>query len=119
LMAAWGHGQPAHLGGHPTPGMWMIGGAQALVERSAPGVLANDFRACMNYTDAAAAAAEVTCPCTVVIGLGDRMTPPKAGRALAAALGHPRVVELAGSGHQMMTEDPRAVQRAIAATLNA
>ena len=49
----------------------------------------------------------------MVIGLGDKMTPPKGGRALAAALASATVVELADTGHQMMTENPRAVKRAI------
>jgi pimeloyl-ACP methyl ester carboxylesterase len=113
LMAAWGHAKPAHLGLNPTPGLWMIGGAQALVENGRPGVLASDFRACMAYRGAEAAAAATTCPATVVIGLGDKMTPPKGGRALAAALATATVVELADTGHQMMTENPRAVKRAI------
>ncbi len=91
----------------------MIGGARALVENSAPGVLATDFRACMSYDNAAAAAAAVTCPATVVIGLGDKMTPPKGGRALAAAIPGARVVELADTGHSMMIESPRAVRQAV------
>jgi pimeloyl-ACP methyl ester carboxylesterase len=123
LMASWGHAQPAHVGPNPTPGLWMLGGARALVERSAAGVLATDFRACMAYDGAADAAGRVTCPCTVVIGLGDKMTPPKAGRALAAALtphgnsGSRGVVELSGTGHSMMIENPRAVRKAIAAAI--
>jgi len=119
LMAAWGHAKPAHLGLNPTPGQWMIGGARALVENSRPGVLAADFDACMAYTGAEAAAGATTCPATVVIGRGDKMTPPKGGRAVAAALGTPAVIELADTGHQMMTENPRAVKRAILATIEA
>ncbi len=119
LMAAWGHGRPAHTGPNPTPGLWMTGGARALVENGRPGVLATDFRACMAYGRAEAAAAEVTCPATVVIGLGDKMTPPKGGRALAAALPSATVIELADTGHQMMTEHPTAVKRAILATVDA
>ena len=115
LMAAWGHGRAAHIAPNPTPGLWMAGGAMALVENGRPGVLATDFRACMAYGRAVDAAAEVTCPATVVIGLGDKMTPPKGGRALAAALPSPTVIELADTGHQMMTENPRAVKRAILA----
>ena len=65
---------------------------------------------------AAVAAAAVTCPATVVIGLGDKMTPPKGGRALAAAIPGVHVVELADTGHSMMTEDPRAVKKAIVET---
>ncbi len=119
LMAAWGHGRAAHAGPNPTPGLWMTGGARALVENGRPGVLATDFRACMAYERAEAAAAEVTCPTTVVIGLGDKMTPPKGGRALAAALSSATVIELADTGHQMMTEHPTAVKRAILETIDA
>ena len=117
LMAAWGHARPAHTAGNPTPGLWMLGGAIALVEQGRSGVLAADFRACMAYGRAEVAAADVTCPATVVIGLGDRMTPPKSGRALAAALPSATVIELADTGHQMMTENPSAVKRAILTTI--
>jgi pimeloyl-ACP methyl ester carboxylesterase len=113
LMASWGHDKPAHVGVNPTPGLWMLGGARALVENSTPGVLAADFGACVSYANAVNAAAAVSCPATVVIGLGDKMTPPKGGRALASALGSVRVIELAGTGHSMMTENPRAVKQAI------
>jgi len=113
LMAAWGHGRPAHIGLNPTPGMWMIGGQRALVERSSPGALATDLHACVNYEGAGEAAALVQAPATVVIGHGDKMTPPKSGRALAALLGEVSIVELAGTGHDMMFENPRAVRNAI------
>jgi pimeloyl-ACP methyl ester carboxylesterase len=117
LMAAWGHGKPAHVGLNPTPGLWMLGGARALVESSRPGVLATDFRACMSYSGAEAAAGTVACPATVLIGADDRMTPPRGGRAIAAALPSATYVELPGTGHQMMTENPRAVRQAILDTV--
>ncbi len=113
LMSAWGHAKPAHTAPNPTPGLWMIGGAMALVENGRPGVLATDFRACVAFDRAVEAAAEVTCPATVVIGLGDKMTPAKGGRALAAALPSATVIELPGIGHQMMTEDPAAIKQTI------
>ena len=119
LMAAWGHAKPAHVGVNPTPGLWMTGGARALVENGRPGVLATDFRACMSYDRAEAAAADVTCPATVVIGDGDKMTPAKSGRAIAAALPSVEIVELVNTGHQMMTENPKAVKQAILHQLNA
>ncbi len=119
LMAAWGHAKPAHVGVNPTPGLWMTGGARALVENGRPGVLATDFRACMAYDRAEAAAADVTCPATVVIGAGDKMTPAKGGRAIAAALPFVDVVELPDTGHQMMTESPKAVKQAILHQLTA
>jgi pimeloyl-ACP methyl ester carboxylesterase len=117
LMAAWGHAKPAHVGVNPTPGLWMTGGARALVENGRPGVLSSDFRACMAYDRAEAAAAEVTCRATVVIGRGDKMTPPKSGRALAAALPAVNVVELESTGHTMMFEHPVGVKRAIRDTV--
>jgi pimeloyl-ACP methyl ester carboxylesterase len=113
LMAAWGHAKPAHFGVNPTPGLWMTGGARALVENGRPGVLSTDFRACMGYDRAEEAAAAVSCPATVLIGEDDKMTPAKSGRAVAAALGSPTVVELPATGHTMMTEHPDAVRRAI------
>lgn len=113
LMAAWGHAKPAHIGQNPTPGMWMTGGARALVERSDRGVLATDFRACAAYEGAIEAATATIAPSTVIIGRGDKMTPPKAGRALADALNDPTLIELDATGHSMMTEAPRAVRSAI------
>jgi pimeloyl-ACP methyl ester carboxylesterase len=118
LMTSWSHDRPAHIGRNPTPGMWMLGGARALVERSNPGVLATDFGACMSYANAPAAAASARCPTSVVIGLGDKMTPPKSGRILAAALSEATVVELPSTGHMMMTENPRAVRNAIVDTVH-
>ena len=118
LMASWGHDKLAHVGVNPTPGLWMLGGARALVENSTPGVLHADFGACVAYGNAAAAAAAVACPATVVIGMGDKMTPPRGGRALAASLRAARVVELAGAGHSMMSENPRAVKQAILASVS-
>ena len=117
LMAAWSLAKPAHVGLNPTPGLWMTGGARALVEVSRPGVLASDFRACMAYDRAGAAASEVACQATVVIGRGDKMTPPKSGRALATALPTANVVELDATGHMMMVEHPVGVKRAIRDTV--
>ena len=117
LMAAWGHAKPAHIGLNPTPGLWMLGGARALVENSKPGVLASDFAACVAYTGAPAAAGATMCPATVVIGSGDKMTPPKGGKAVASALTNVETIELADTGHSMMAENPRAVRAAILSTV--
>jgi pimeloyl-ACP methyl ester carboxylesterase len=117
LMASWGHDKPAHVGTNPTPGLWMLGGSRALVENSTPGVLATDFAACVAYQNASTAATAVSCPAAVVIGLGDKMTPPKGGRALATSIPSARIVELANTGHSMMTENPRAIKQAILETV--
>lgn len=105
LVVDWGHGGPAHLGGHPAPGLWMLGGGEKLLERSKPGVLHRDLAACAAYQDGPADAAAVSCPTLVVVAAEDRMTPPKAGRALAETIDGARVVALPRAGHMMMTED--------------
>lgn len=112
LMASWAHAKPAHIGLNPTPGLWMLGGARALVESSAPGALTTDFTACAQYEDAPAAANAVDCPVRVVVGLGDKMTPPRAAARLIAELPQDRltVSELADVGHMMMVENPRATR---------
>jgi pimeloyl-ACP methyl ester carboxylesterase len=112
LMAAWGHGKAAHIGLNPTPGLWMLGGARALVEMSEPGALTADFTACKDYADAEEAAAAVTCPVQLIVGAEDKMTPPKAAAALAGAMNQDLVSStvLAGVGHSMMLEDPRSVR---------
>jgi pimeloyl-ACP methyl ester carboxylesterase len=117
MMAKWSHAHPTHDGPEPSAHVRLIDEARALVERSAPGVLASDLRACIAYDHALAAAAAVSCPATVVIGLGDKMTPPEGGRALAAALPAARVVQLADTGHSMMAEHPVDVQQAILDTI--
>jgi pimeloyl-ACP methyl ester carboxylesterase len=109
LICAWGHGVSAHAGGHPAPGMWMIGGGQALLTRTLGDVLAADLQACADYEGALAAAAEVACPVTIIVGTADRMTPAAAARPLADAC-HAEVVELADIGHMMMIEAPQAVR---------
>lgn len=117
LMTAWSHAKPAHVGHHPTPGLWMLGGAQALVERSKPGVLASDFRACAAYGNATQAAAAVTVKSTVIIGDGDKMTSPEAGTKLARLLPDCTIAMLDDTGHMMMVESPRRVKQALLAAL--
>lgn len=119
LMAAWGHAKPAHIGLNPTPGMWMIGGQRALVERSPAGVLALDLRACATYTGAPEAAAAVTAPTTILMGSGDKMTPPRSTRRLAESIRDLDLIELADTGHDMMFENPRAVRSAIVSAVSA
>src|ERR1700761_2459029 len=83
MVSIWGLGHAAGLGGSLAPGLWMHGGAQRLLEKSGNGVLFNDLAACNAYQNAAAAAAGIKVPATVVVGERDMMTPAKAGKALA------------------------------------
>jgi pimeloyl-ACP methyl ester carboxylesterase len=116
LVAAWGHGGIGRMGGNPAPGLWLMEGARRLLEGAAPQVLATDLVACAGF-DAAEFAGRVRCPTLVLVGAEDRMTPPRAGEALAAAIAGARAVRLAGVGHMMMTERPDAVIDALATVL--
>jgi pimeloyl-ACP methyl ester carboxylesterase len=115
LMTAWGHDGPAQTVPNPTPGLSMVGGARALVERSRPGALAADFSACAAYDGAPGAAAALRCPVHLVIGLADKMTPARSARALAGAIPADRltVTEVPGSGHMLMTEASGVVRRVL------
>jgi pimeloyl-ACP methyl ester carboxylesterase len=121
LMTAWGFGTRSHVAGNPTPGMWMVGGGQALLERAHDGVIANDLKACNAYQAPDDLASRVQCKVTVLVGSDDRMTPPKAGAAVVAALNSAGVdvttVPLAGVGHTMMSEAPDQVREALMSAL--
>ncbi|WP_428119999.1 alpha/beta fold hydrolase [Candidatus Poriferisodalis sp.] len=116
LMTAWSHGNRAHVATNPTPGLWMLGGGLALLERADDGVIHADLSACATY-EAGDAASRVKCPVTVIVGSEDKMTPPRAAVPLIADFDNIDVVHLAGAGHMMMNEDPAAVRTALAAAL--
>jgi len=113
MLRIWGYGFRAGIGGSLAPGLWMLGGAERLLERARPGVLFTDLQACNAYGDGLAAAAKVAVPVTLVLGERDLMTPAKAGMELAAALPNARVVTLKGAGHMLMSERPDEVLAAV------
>lgn len=106
MVSIWGLGFKAELGGSLAPGLWMHGGAQAVLKHSEPGVLFRDLSACNAYANALAAAATVKVPTTLILGERDMMTPAKAGKALAAAIPHAKTVIVPGAGHMIMSERP-------------
>ena len=113
MIAIWGYGQRATLGGSETPGLWMLGGAERTLEHAAPGVIFADLFACDAYADGLTAAAKVTVPAVVILGSRDLMTPAKGGKALAAAVPNARVTVLEGAGHMLMSERPDEVLAAL------
>ena len=108
LMCDWAFGPRGQSGGNPHPGGWLQGTARALLRRGDPEALSIDLAACNAYAAGAEHAGAVRCPTLVVIGGLDRMTPPKAGKALAAAIPDARAEVIAGAGHMMMGEAPDA-----------
>ena len=113
LINGWSFAPQAQLGGNQQPGVWMLGNAMRLLERSRPGVLGVDLAACNRYAGGVAAAAQVRCPALAIIGARDIMAPPRAAQALVAALPHGRSLVLPETGHSLMTERPDAVLDAL------
>jgi pimeloyl-ACP methyl ester carboxylesterase len=112
LISGWVHTGVDRYGHHPQPGSWTRGITERLAERELTRSLGPDLAACSSY-GAAERAADVTAPTTVVIGMADVMTNPKAARVLVDALPVADVVELTGSGHNMVMDHPAAVRAAI------
>jgi pimeloyl-ACP methyl ester carboxylesterase len=113
LITGWSYSAGKRLGGNTVPGVWLMGNAMRLLERSAPGALHADLVACNAYAAGVDAAAKVRSPALVVVGGRDIMAPRKNALALIAALPEVRAVELPDCGHALMAEAPDAVLDAL------
>jgi pimeloyl-ACP methyl ester carboxylesterase len=113
MIALWGTGYRATIGGCAAPGLWMLGGAERLLERARRGVLFADLSACNDYRDGVAAAAKVGVAAAVVQGSRDLMTPLKSAKPLAEAIPNCRLTVLEGAGHMLMSERPDEVLSAL------
>jgi pimeloyl-ACP methyl ester carboxylesterase len=113
MLNDWGHAPKMKLGANPSPGMAMMGGNLRLLERSLPGVVYADLKACSDYRAGEAQLRAIACPVLVVAGSRDLLTPARAGMALAALFTGAKVAQLEGSGHAMMAEDPDGVLAAL------
>jgi pimeloyl-ACP methyl ester carboxylesterase len=113
MMTTWSHGQAAKMGGHPVPGLWMIGGSLALLARNAPGVLHTDLAGCAAWSSGPEAAARVRCPALVLMAASDIMTPPRSGAELARLIDGTRTVTLPDCGHMLVAEQPDATLDAL------
>jgi pimeloyl-ACP methyl ester carboxylesterase len=105
----WGFGPPQ---AERPPALALVNVGRRLLNDSAAGVLAADLAACDAWQGGDFGA--MRCPALVLVGSGDRMAPPKLGRALAEALpgAELRVVERVG--HMLQVEAPRTVALALA-----
>ena len=92
------------MGGHPAPGLWILGGGARLLERVRPGVLHRDLAACNDYGHGRESAAAVACPSLLVLGSDDLMTPARAGQKLADLIPDSKTATIPGAGHMMMIE---------------
>jgi pimeloyl-ACP methyl ester carboxylesterase len=117
LITSWSFSDAHQLGGNPLPGVWMTGSALRLMERTPPGVLHADLRACHEYTAGLSAAGTVRSPALLILGQRDQMAPSRNAQGLIAALRDKRVVTIPGCGHSLMTEAPDEVLDALRAFL--
>ena len=106
LITYWGLSAASQIGGHRSPGLWMNGGGQRLLERADDGVLAAGLAACAAFADGEALARAIEAETLLILGERDMMTPMKGGVALARAIPDARHVVLAGCGHTMLAERP-------------
>jgi pimeloyl-ACP methyl ester carboxylesterase len=113
MICDWGFGPAGHVGGHRSPGSWMLGHALRLLKEAAGRRLHTDLAACAAYRGGAEAAAKVQCPALVVAGALDRMTPASQGARLSGQIAGAELVTLPACGHMMMVEEPDATLDAL------
>jgi pimeloyl-ACP methyl ester carboxylesterase len=114
LINGWSFAPASQLsGGNRLPGVWMLGNAMRLMERTPDGVLATDLAACNAYANGVEAAKRVSCTTLVILAARDVMAPPRNAKALIDALADVRTVTLPDTGHSMMTERPDEVLDAL------
>ncbi len=114
MIVDWSFAPASHLGNNQkVPGTWLPGNGLALMRRMAKGVLHNDLAACKAYAGGLDAAARVAANAMVLVAAYDMMTPPKAAQAVLGALRNARAETIRDAGHNMMSEAPDAVLRAL------
>lgn len=106
MMTGWCFANAAKIGGNTAPGMWMTGGARALLGRSREHALAADLAACSSWSTASRSAAAIKSPTLFVLGDSDVMTPARKGQELAKRVAGAKCATLRGCGHMMMQEKP-------------
>jgi len=109
LINGWSYSAGKQLGGNTWPGVWLMGNALRLMERSPNGVLSTDLVACNTYMNGVEAAKVVRCPALVVLGARDIMAPAKSAAALISALPNAQTRTLPDTGHALMAEQPDQV----------
>ncbi len=105
-MLSWGFGEAYRFGCSHIPGQAPIGiGHRIMCDNP----LLTDLWACQHYRNGEQAARQITAPAQLILAQRDRMTPARAGRALAEQLLHRvRLTELEKVGHMLPIEAPGA-----------
>lgn len=86
--------------------------ARRRMVEAGPDRLHADLAACDAF-DVSRRLGEIDVPVLVVVGSGDRMTPPRQSEALCAGLRRARMETIDGAGHMVMQENPTALAAVI------
>lgn len=105
MMLQWGFGHKMHLGISPTPGMQPIAVGRQIMANNP---LAVDLQCCADYQGGDQAVASITCPAAMILAGQDKMTPAKAGKAVAEKL-NAHTIMLSDYGHMLPIEAPKKV----------
>jgi len=105
MMLQWGFGHQTQMGVSATPGMQPIAIGRQIM-RNNP--LATDLQCCADYSAGVDAAQLITAPSAMILADGDKMTPIKAGLAIAEQL-EAKLVVLRDYGHMLPIEAPKQV----------
>ncbi len=113
MLNIWGHAPQVKWNQSAIPGTSLLMAYKCLLEKSQPGVLANDLGACQTFTMEDAALKNIVTPTLIISGTRDMMTPPKAAALVAKQMSDTKWVTLEGVGHAMMQEAPGEVLDAL------
>jgi pimeloyl-ACP methyl ester carboxylesterase len=103
MLLQWGFGQKTHMGISAVPGMQPLAiGRQIMSENP----IEADLRACAAYTDGEQAASEINAPTHLILAGQDKLTPLKAGLAVARQLNADHSI-IEGYGHMLPIEAPK------------
>ncbi|MEO0368572.1 MAG: alpha/beta hydrolase, partial [Pseudomonadota bacterium] len=111
MMLQWGFGPKIHLGTSPTPGMQPLGQGRQIMGNNP---LAEDLQCCADYEGGQAALSKVECRTAMILAGKDKMTPMKAGLAVAETL-KAELTVLPDYGHMLPVEAPTEVLAALRA----
>jgi pimeloyl-ACP methyl ester carboxylesterase len=103
MLLMWGFGPDAQFGISAVPGMQPIAIGRQIM---AANPLYEDLVACSNYTRGNEVAGGIEVPSQLILARHDRLTPVKAGMAIAAQLGA-KVTVIERYGHMLPIEAPR------------
>ncbi|WP_456844482.1 alpha/beta fold hydrolase [Cellulomonas sp. P5_C6] len=103
---------PAHRDDSELLAVW-----RRLADEVGPDAFVRQLQACVDRVDSRPLLPTLTCPTTVVHGLGDQLMPVETARETAAAIPGANLVLVERAGHMVLQEKPGDVAAALGALL--